>query len=580
MSTTTPSAPASAPASTPTPGDRMNSSEGGSSDASEALTPCPSADSSVIRTPVKAPMPMSPPRSQNTVAHQQMVSSVPNSPAPPSIADRSPAVTPSQLPRPVNPFTQPEATGVVLGLEQLERQQDEAERRRQNQLIAPPATPVLPRRQPNSNSNSSNTSSSRVPQPPAASPSTVTVRRYLEDDENTALSSTLGSGTQSHAGDGSLGSGDDSDPHSQKESTKFGKIIKKTRKRLSSNDFLRRKGSGDGDDPALEDEDDEIDSLIYGHLQKLGRNGKWQTRWFETDGECLSYYKSSKRTKLLATLDLAKVGGIVVNEDDPKGCSFTMQVLGRPYYLRAESRAVCKDWVITLNRIKEARMQQGNIKLVNSNPKHLLFRNPPDLLDRNVSTYTQGVVALANRQRTRAVDESVMDNIEEMMLKGQAEPGDDEAEGPGYYEPADTDSISQVVLARWQKRKSSMSKIASKVSRWARSLKKYNCADEQQHVRLDRNVHPPGHANPKRPVKANTVERQRQQRAPEPQPGPGLSGWICKETSLAAEGGPVIMNTDESVEVTTDQAPISIQPTSVAPETGSATDDEETRELS
>jgi hypothetical protein len=47
--------------------------------------------------------------------------------------------------------------------------------------------------------------------------------------------------------------------------------------------------------------------LIAGYLQKLGRNGKWQTRWFETDGECLSYYKSSKRNKLLATLDLAKV---------------------------------------------------------------------------------------------------------------------------------------------------------------------------------------------------------------------------------------------------------------------------------
>jgi hypothetical protein len=48
-------------------------------------------------------------------------------------------------------------------------------------------------------------------------------------------------------------------------------------------------------------------AIICGYLQKLGRNGKWQTRWFETDGECLSYYKSNKRTKLLATLDLEKV---------------------------------------------------------------------------------------------------------------------------------------------------------------------------------------------------------------------------------------------------------------------------------
>ena len=48
-------------------------------------------------------------------------------------------------------------------------------------------------------------------------------------------------------------------------------------------------------------------ALISGFLQKYGRNGKWQTRWFESDGECLSYYKSSNRTKLLATLDLEKV---------------------------------------------------------------------------------------------------------------------------------------------------------------------------------------------------------------------------------------------------------------------------------
>lgn len=61
------------------------------------------------------------------------------------------------------------------------------------------------------------------------------------------------------------------------------------------------------EDPAEDEEGEPVDALIYGHLQKLGRNGKWQTRWFETDGQCLSYYKTSKRSKLLATLDLEKV---------------------------------------------------------------------------------------------------------------------------------------------------------------------------------------------------------------------------------------------------------------------------------
>ena len=84
----------------------------------------------------------------------------------------------------------------------------------------------------------------------------------------------------------------------------FARFLEHTRRRLSSaNTMLRR-------EPAASEDEDLLDAdgaLISGYLQKLGRNGKWQTRWFETDGECLSYYKSSKRTKLLATLDLAKV---------------------------------------------------------------------------------------------------------------------------------------------------------------------------------------------------------------------------------------------------------------------------------
>ena len=326
---------------------------------------------------------------------------------------------------------------------------------------------------------------------------------------------------------------------------------------------------------------------------------------------------ANKSELKLTYLFLKKVGAIVVNDDDPKGCSFTMQVLGRPYYLRAESRAVCKDWVITLNRIKEARLQQGNVKLVNHH-KHLLFRSPPDLLDRNVSTYTQGVVAVANRQRTRAVDESVMDNIEEMMLKGQAEPGDAEVDSAGYYEAPDSESLSQVVLARWQKRKSSMSKVASKVSRWARSLKKYNCADEDTGVRLDRHVHPPGHDNPKVSSSSSamcairtrllcdvytswrsfsnfssrvySLEQQRsvqksaerQNRAPMPQTDPGLSGWIGKETSLAVKGGPVVIDPDDSVQMIdqTPSDPISLPPPPVSSVAGATADDGETRELS
>ena len=55
-------------------------------------------------------------------------------------------------------------------------------------------------------------------------------------------------------------------------------------------------------------DEDELTPLIYGYLHKLGRNGHWQKRFFElTNGERLTYYKSGKRQKILATLDLCKV---------------------------------------------------------------------------------------------------------------------------------------------------------------------------------------------------------------------------------------------------------------------------------
>lgn len=118
-------------------------------------------------------------------------------------------------------------------MEQLERQQDEAERRRREQLTAPPATPVQPRQRQSSTSTESSIRGAAVavaPQPPSASPaSSVAVRQYIEDDDHTAPTSTLGSATRSHTGDGSLGSGDDSSATVQKESTKFGRIIKNTR---------------------------------------------------------------------------------------------------------------------------------------------------------------------------------------------------------------------------------------------------------------------------------------------------------------------------------------------------------------
>jgi hypothetical protein len=229
-----------------------------------------------------------------------------------------------------------------------------------------------------------------------------------------------------------------------------------------------------------EEEDDMLESaLIYGYLQKLGRNGKWQTRWFETDGECLTYYKSSKRKQLLATLDLAKVGSIVINHQDRNGATFTINISERPYNLRADSMAACKDWVITLNRVKEARMHEGNVKLA------MPSNQPPDLLDQD---YTPRVVVVANRQRTRAVDDEEIKDWE----NGATWSNNPANERRNYMAPS-----SAGRLARWQKPRNTFSRLATKLAKWARSIRKYGCADTENHVVLDHHLHPPGHDDKK-----------------------------------------------------------------------------------
>jgi hypothetical protein len=151
--------------------------------------------------------------------------------------------------------------------------------------------------------------------------------------------------------------------------------------------------------------------------------------------------------------------------------------LGRLYHLRAESRASCKDWVITLNRVKEARLNLGNTKLVH------------DVLEPVTETVAPRVVVVANRQRTRAVDESQeWDNI----INADENPAVEATYDP--YDHKRRSALGNVVLARWTKRRTSLSRLGAKLARWARSLKKYHCsAVEEDSVQLDRHVHPPGH---------------------------------------------------------------------------------------
>jgi hypothetical protein len=54
------------------------------------------------------------------------------------------------------------------------------------------------------------------------------------------------------------------------------------------------------------------DLAISGYLLKKSKDGLWQRRYFETNGNYLTYYKNKKMTKLLAALCLDDVGEISV----------------------------------------------------------------------------------------------------------------------------------------------------------------------------------------------------------------------------------------------------------------------------
>lgn len=54
------------------------------------------------------------------------------------------------------------------------------------------------------------------------------------------------------------------------------------------------------------------DLAISGYLLKKSKDGIWQRRYFETNGNYLTYYKNKKMTKLLAALCLDDVGEISV----------------------------------------------------------------------------------------------------------------------------------------------------------------------------------------------------------------------------------------------------------------------------
>uniref|UniRef100_M4C4Z0 PH domain-containing protein n=1 Tax=Hyaloperonospora arabidopsidis (strain Emoy2) TaxID=559515 RepID=M4C4Z0_HYAAE len=101
---------------------------------------------------------------------------------------------------------------------------------------------------------------------------------------------------------------------------------------------------------------------IRGYLMKKTREGKWQKRWFETNGCFLTYYKlirmlvcyflllQKQGQKLLAALNLPQVGVItLLPEDHTDGSGlFTIELNERVYTIKACSYDEAAFWVDAL----------------------------------------------------------------------------------------------------------------------------------------------------------------------------------------------------------------------------------------
>lgn len=176
--------------------------------------------------------------------------------------------------------------------------------------------------------------------------------------------------------------------------------------------------------------------------------------------------------------DTPQVGTICLSAEDP--CTFFIQVADRPYSLRAESRQTCIDWVITLNRVKEARLQVGGVKLVT-----------PRFQD---DATAPRVVLKANRPRTRAVDDQ--QQWREMTSSQVAAASGGPQPSTIAYETLQL-GVSQH-LTQWRKPRNTYYRVKHKMIKWARSIKKMaiSCSNPTtDSVILDTHLHPPGHDN-------------------------------------------------------------------------------------
>lgn len=375
---------------------------------------------------------------------------------------------------------------ILLGIQELERQQLEKERRqasiqRENPFESPQITW--------GNRNTNTLHPLQKPQDLNHDvPSTVHLRQANDDDL------TLESELQNKR-------------HERK--TSFGNLGKFLKTPLKP--IRRNKSDTFNVDPTPSKlpSESKLQPIIYGYLHKLGRNNKWQKRWFEITGKELQYFKTKKKEKCLATLDLLRVGTIEMDPSDASGCTFTIEVAGRPYYLCADTKEKATDWCINLNRSKEARANLGGLHLID------LDAQPKRGSDSDEENAVARVVMNTTRPRTKGLGKEDFSSMEHSLesdensrhrqqynvdgqMMSQTMPLSPSFGTPSItsssprlmlsqqakFKPVLTPQMHNEIVVRWKKQRSTVENWARRVSRWAKRMTMVRCVIKNEVIHM------------------------------------------------------------------------------------------------
>lgn len=167
---------------------------------------------------------------------------------------------------------------------------------------------------------------------------------------------------------------------------------------------------------------------INGYLHKQTRDGRWQKRWFETNGSFLTYYKTKKMENLLAGVNLEQVGDIVmISRDHPaderkSGCMFSIVLTDRDYLLKAAKPEDAQTWVGTLNELKVST--KGDAKKVTVTPSNGLASSDSLSAPGAIASSPVKAPLATKAQSQEGAPLRVSDAMSDAMSEaGQAEPG-------------------------------------------------------------------------------------------------------------------------------------------------------------